>query len=84
MSIALLFRIEMALSITFTGEKGIFSSTIFLFSSLARSKISLTKNNILLALFFKAPKCFFWELFRLVLSKSSDAEITAESGVLIS
>ena len=46
--------------------------------------MSLTRNNILLALLFKAVKCSFWAEFNLVLSNISEAEITAERGVLIS
>ena len=80
---ALLLRIDIVFWIICTGENGVFSKTIFLFSNFAKSKMSLTRNNILLALLFKAVKCSFWAEFNLVLSNISEAEITAERGVLI-
>ena len=46
--------------------------------------MSFTKKRILLALLFNAFKCFFWDLLSVVLSKISDADITADKGVLIS
>ena len=84
MSKALLFKIEIAFSITFAGLNGIVSKKILRFSSFAKSKMSLTKNRMLLALLFKAFKWPFWEAFSSVRSKISEAEITAERGVLIS
>ena len=81
---ALLFNIEIDFSITSIKEKSIFSNVIFRFSSFAKSKMSFTRKSILLALLFKAFKCSFCYESSLVLSKISEADITADRGVLIS
>ena len=78
------FKIFIVSLITFFGAKGFFSNEIFLCSNFERSKMSLTKNKILLALFFYVSNSWFCFLLRLDFFSSSEVVKTADKGVLIS